>query len=179
MTKVTPRLAPIETCSNSDWASINYCARNSFIDPDRKVLIPVGRGACHGTMYRRMPATDAAAIHELFQAAFNGRDTQALLALYEPDAVFVTGPGASVTGHDAIGKIYQSFFDMKAVMRLETASVLQSGDLALLEGRWVLVGASRDGDPFQVTGTSREVVRRQPDGRWLYAIDDPGVSGGR
>ena len=130
-------------------------------------------------MNRRMPATQPSEIHELFQAAFNTRDAQALLALYEPDAVFVTGPGASVTGHDAIDKIYQSFFDMKPVMRLETASVLQNGDLALLEGRWVLIGASREGDPFQVTGTSREVVRRQPDGRWLYAIDDPGVSRGQ
>jgi uncharacterized protein (TIGR02246 family) len=126
-----------------------------------------------------MPATQPSELHELVQAAFNSRDTEAILALYEPDAVFVTGPGASVRGHDAIGKIYQSFFDMKPVMRLETASVLQNGDLALLEGRWVLIGASRDGDPFQVTGNSHEVVRRQPDGRWLYAIDDPGASGGR
>ena len=105
----------------------------------------------------------------------NARDTQALLALYEDSAVFVTGPGASATGHAAIAQVYQSFFAMKPVMRLDTASVLQTGDLALLEGRWVLIGAGPEGDPIQITGTSREVVRSQPDGVWLYAIDDPGV----
>ena len=122
-----------------------------------------------------MSATQPSEIHSLFQTAFNTRGTTALLALYEPDALFVTGPGASVNGHSAIAAVLQSFFAMNPVMRLETASVFQSGDLALLEGKWVLIGAGPEGDPVQITGTSREVVRRQSDGRWLYAIDDPGA----
>ena len=122
-----------------------------------------------------MPASQPAEIHELFQAAFNARDTQAIVALYEENAVFVTGPGASVTGRAAIGEAFQAFFAMKPVMRLETASVLQNTDLAMLEGRWVLIGAGPEGDPVQLTGTSHEVVRRQPGGAWLYAIDDPGA----
>ena len=121
------------------------------------------------------PIQQPAEIHQFFQAAFNARDTAAVLALYEETAVFVTGPGTCVTGHGAIGDVLQSFFAMKAVMRLETASVLQSSDLAMLEGRWVLIGEGPGGDPVQITGTSREVVRRQPGGAWLYAIDDPGV----
>ena len=123
----------------------------------------------------RLPANLPAEIHALFEAAFNARDTAAVLALYEETAVFVTGPGASVTGRGAIGDVLQSFFALKPTMRLETASVLQSNDLALLEGRWVLIGTGPDGDPVQMTGTSREVVRRRQDGTWLYAIDDPGA----
>ena len=91
------------------------------------------------------------------------------------DAVFVTGPGSSITGRAAIRKAYQSFWTMKPVMRLETASVVERDDLALLEGKWVLIGASPEGDQVHITGTSHEVVRRQPDGTWLYAIDDPGA----
>jgi uncharacterized protein (TIGR02246 family) len=125
-------------------------------------------------MKRRMPATSPGEIHELFQAAFNAGDTPAVLALYEPGAVFVTGPGVCVAGHEAIGKVFEALFALKPVMRLETASILENGDLALLEGRWVWAGASREGDPMQITGTSREVVRRQSDGSWLYCIDDPG-----
>jgi uncharacterized protein (TIGR02246 family) len=121
------------------------------------------------------PANQPAAIHELFQTAFNARDLAAILALYEPAAVFVTGPGLCVTGRDAIRKVFEAVFAMKPVMRLETASILENGDLALLEGSWVWIGANREGDPVQITGTSREVIRRQPDGRWLYAIDDPGT----
>ncbi|MCU1235318.1 MAG: hypothetical protein JWP63_3285 [Candidatus Solibacter sp.] len=121
-----------------------------------------------------MSATPPAEIHELFQAAFNARDLQAVLDLYEPDAVFVSGPGTFAIGRDAISELFQAFFSRKPVMRLETASVIQNGDLALLQGKWVLIGAGAEGDPIQVTGTSHEVVRRQSDGRWLYAIDDPG-----
>jgi len=122
-----------------------------------------------------VPANQPDQVHELFQAAFNARDTAAVLALYEETALFVTGPSAAVTGRAAIGEVLQSFFAMKPVMRLETASVLQNDDLAMLEGRWVLMGAGPEGDPVQVTGTSHEVVRRQPDGTWLYVIDDPGT----
>jgi len=90
-----------------------------------------------------VPASQPDQVHELFQAAFNARDTAAVLALYEETALFVTGPGPTVvTGREAIGDVLQSFFAMKPVMRLETASVLQNNDLAMLEGRWVLMGAA-------------------------------------
>jgi uncharacterized protein (TIGR02246 family) len=122
-----------------------------------------------------LPASHPAQLHELCQSAFNAADDEALAALYEEDAVFVASPGTLLTGRAAIRKGYMSFWPMKPVMRLETASVAERGDLALLEGKWVLIGASPEGDPIQITGTSHEVVRRQPDGTWLYAIDDPGA----
>jgi uncharacterized protein (TIGR02246 family) len=122
-----------------------------------------------------LPATHPAQLHELCQNAFNAANDEALAALYEEDAVFVTGPGSSITGRTAIRNAYRSFWAMKPVMRLETASVVERDDLALLEGKWVLIGASPEGDQVHITGTSHEVVRRQPDGTWLYAIDDPGA----
>jgi uncharacterized protein (TIGR02246 family) len=122
-----------------------------------------------------LPATHPAQLHELCQNAFNAANDEALAALYEEDAVFVTGTGSSLTGRAAIRNAYRSFWAMKPVMRLETASLVERGDLALLEGKWVLIGASPEGDQVHITGTSHEVVRRQPDGTWLYAIDDPGA----
>jgi uncharacterized protein (TIGR02246 family) len=122
-----------------------------------------------------MPANQPAEIHALFQAAFNAHDATGLSELYEESAVLVTGPGTTARGRGAIGNALQSFFAMKPVMRLETASVLEGDGLALLEGKWVLIGVGSGGDPVQITGTSREVVRRQPDGTWLYTLDDPGA----
>ena len=121
-----------------------------------------------------MPAAHPAQIHELFEAAFNAHDVDTILDLYEPGAVFVTGPGTQTAGHAALREVFQGFFALRPTIRLETASVLAVEDLALLEGRWVLMGTRPEGDPVQSTGTSREVVRRQPDGSWRYAIDDPG-----
>ena len=64
-----------------------------------------------------MPASHPAQLHELCQSAFNAADDEALAALYQEDAVFVTTPGSSLTGRAAIRKAYQSFWPMKPVMR--------------------------------------------------------------
>jgi ketosteroid isomerase-like protein len=61
-------------------------------------------------------------IYAEFAQYFNAGDMEGLLGLYEPDAVFVRGPG---------------------------------------------------GKPFTATGQTAEVLRRQPDGRWLYINDHP------
>ena len=46
-------------------------------------------------------------------------------------------------------------------------------DIALLSNEYTLEGTGEDGKPFTLTGKTSEVVRRQPDGRWLYIIDHP------
>ena len=52
-----------------------------------------------------MPHKTALEWDQAFAEAFSNGDTDALLALYEPDAVWVTEPGQSVQGHAAIGLI--------------------------------------------------------------------------
>ena len=51
--------------------------------------------------------------------------------------------------------------------------VLFAGDTALVANRWSLEGTGIDGEPLRMGGTSADVVRRQPDGSWRIAIDDP------
>ncbi len=48
------------------------------------------------------------------------------------------------------------------------------GDVALLRADWKLVAS--DGNVI-VSGSSAEVVRKQPDGRWLYVIDHAAGAG--
>jgi uncharacterized protein (TIGR02246 family) len=114
-----------------------------------------------------MPEHTPHEIHCLFEAAFNAGDLEAIVALYEPDAVFVTADG-SVSGHDAIRNFYRISLAPGASMKLETRAVVESADgLALLHGAWSL------GPPVSSEGLSTEVVRRQPDGNWLFVIDNP------
>ena len=47
------------------------------------------------------------------------------------------------------------------------------GRVALLHGRWTLKGTAPDGSAIETSGRNSEVVRRQPDGGWLFAIDNP------
>lgn len=111
-------------------------------------------------------------LHEGFQSAFNRHDVDAVISLYEDDAVLVSG-GGNVRGKDGIRQAYLEFFAMRPVIEVTTLAVHQAGNIAMLHGRWVLQGTGADGRAIQREGRNTEVVRLQPDGRWLFVIDNP------
>jgi len=112
--------------------------------------------------------------HTLFQKAYNAGDMQGLMALYEPDAVLVPQPGAEpVRGLQAIRSALEGFLALKGTVELQTTHVVQHGDIALLRSAWRLKGTGPDGKPVEMSHSSAEVVRRQPDGSWRYIIDHP------
>ena len=112
--------------------------------------------------------------HSLFTEAFNAGNLDALGALYEADATMVPQPGQpTVTGGQAIRGVLQGFLQMNATIVVETESVVQAGDIALLRSQWRLAGTGPDGEPIEMSHSGTEVVRRQADGTWLYIIDHP------
>ena len=115
-----------------------------------------------------MSATIPQDLHTLFLDAFNRGDVDALVALYEPNALLVTGKGPAL-GHDAIRKAYEKIVADGAHMKLTTETVLEfGGGLAVLHASWTY---HRGGSAS--AGLSTEVVRRQGDGSWLFVIDEP------
>lgn len=112
-------------------------------------------------------------IDQLFAQAFSAGDLVALVALYEPNAVLVPQPGQIVTGREAIREALQGFLALCGEFRLEVKSVAGTGDLALVRSDWSLVGMAPGGCQVNLSGRAAEVVRRQPDGTWLYVIDNP------
>jgi uncharacterized protein (TIGR02246 family) len=120
-----------------------------------------------------MPAHTPSEVHSIFQDAFNRGEVEALVALYEPNAVLVVNR-QPVIGQEAIRQAYQRMLARQGRMELETRSLLESGEgLAVLHGSWSLHFSAADGAMTTVHGLSTEVVRRQPDGRWLFVIDEP------
>jgi uncharacterized protein (TIGR02246 family) len=120
-----------------------------------------------------MPATDPEQIHGLFEQAFNAGDIDALMALYEPDAALIPQPGMVVEGTAAIRDSLRWFLDRGGRITLDTKLVLRVGDLAYLANTWSLTGGTMpDGSPAALGATTAEVARRQPDGTWLYVIDN-------
>jgi uncharacterized protein (TIGR02246 family) len=107
-------------------------------------------------------------IHELFLDGFNRGDVESLVALYEPNAVLLVS-GQTMVGHEAIRNAYTGMLARGGRMELETRSVAESGEgLAVLHATWTLQTAGST-----ARGLSTEVVRRQPDGTWLFVIDEP------
>jgi uncharacterized protein (TIGR02246 family) len=107
-------------------------------------------------------------IHPAVEAGVNNRDLDGLMALYADDARMVTMEGAIAEGLDAIREQWAGVLAMDGRMTVESRFAIEMGDLAVLSNTWTL---SAGGE--QMSATTSEVARRQPDGSWLYIIDHP------
>jgi uncharacterized protein (TIGR02246 family) len=112
-------------------------------------------------------------IHPMFAEAFNAGDVERLLALYEPEARLLPGQGPVRSGSLEIRETLERFLAGKGRMTIETAYSIRMGEIALLQAKWRLTTKQAGGEDRVVESRSAEVVRRQPDGRWLYIIDYP------
>ena len=121
-----------------------------------------------------MSTTSLEQMHQKFQDAFNSGSVDAVMALYEPEPTLVPQPGVVVTGAAAVRQAFSAFLALKPTIVVETRLIAPGGgDLAILYSRWALRGTSTDGIPIELAGQGSEVVRRQPDGSWLFVIDNP------
>lgn len=119
---------------------------------------------------------DPAQLARLFAERANDGDLEGMLALYEQDATFVGPDGGRASGRDAIRERLEGLLAMKPQITSTASEVVTAGDVALMSNRWrMALGASEagDGERPQFDGASSEVARRQSDGGWLYAIDNP------
>ncbi len=103
----------------------------------------------------------------LFVEAMRAGDLDAVLALYEPGAAMPNQQGEVRTGTDTIRQDMAPFAAAKPDMTIETDKAIIAGDIALSHSRWSMT------KPAPMSGRAVEVARRQPDGTWLYVIDDP------
>jgi uncharacterized protein (TIGR02246 family) len=120
-----------------------------------------------------MTPRSPADINAAFAAGYNGRDVDALLALYEPDAVVTNPDGSIAAGTDAIRAHLTQLLEVGGSMTSLNRYAIPNDDLALIGADWAI--AFTDGRAT-VSGRSAEVVRRQPDGTWRYVLDHPSAS---
>jgi ketosteroid isomerase-like protein len=113
-------------------------------------------------------------LHVGFQDAFNRHDLDSIVALYESGAVLdrVDGP---VRGTDAIREAYRRVLGTAPTIHLQTLAVNRAGDLTMLHGKWTLDATGPDGSQIRREGRNAETARLQPDGRWLFVIDNPSI----
>ncbi len=108
-----------------------------------------------------------------FIDAMNNNDLEAALGLYEPGASLVVQPGIVVTGSLPIREALAGFLTLKPTMTTESYEIIESDDIALYCSHWNLVGTDVAGNQVQMGGRSSDVLRRQPAGQWLIALDNP------
>ncbi len=111
-------------------------------------------------------------VNQLIEA-FNRGNLEGALALYEPHATLMVEPGKPANGPAALRQALQGFFNLQPTLETGRHTLVQAGDLALYCSEWTLSGTGSDGRPVAMGGLSADVLRRQPDGRWLIAVDNP------
>jgi uncharacterized protein (TIGR02246 family) len=104
--------------------------------------------------------------------AYNAGDLDAMLALYDPKAVFVIKPGRVTEGPEELRAALQHLVDLRARLVATPHTCTRSDDLMLVLGTFTLSGHRRDGTPLERASRFADVLRRQPDGRWLVAVDN-------
>ncbi len=103
----------------------------------------------------------------------NAGNVDALMRLYEPEAVFATQPGSLNRGLPGVREALAGFIAMKGTLDLKVTRVLEASDLALVATVWSFTGTGPDGKPVKLAAKSADVLRRQADGSWRLVIDNP------
>jgi ketosteroid isomerase-like protein len=114
-----------------------------------------------------MPAKSPEEICRLFQQYMAQGDIDAVLSVYDPEAVFLNQSGEVKKGGEALKQELGPFADRKAIFDFSIKQVVQSGDIALMHTEWKV------SSPLQMSVYAIEVARRQPDGTWRWLIGDP------
>jgi ketosteroid isomerase-like protein len=109
-------------------------------------------------MYK--PAKEPNDLEKFFVELANAGDVEGLVALYEPDAILTDGAGEIAVGIKQIREFLVKFLSGRPRLGPNNqAKALSCGDLSLTSSK---LG---NGD------ITAEVARRQPDGNWLWVID--------
>jgi uncharacterized protein (TIGR02246 family) len=111
-------------------------------------------------------------LHPALAAAFNAGDLDGVCALYDPKAAFVVKPGHVTDGPAELRATLRRLVEGRLQLTVDPETFVRSDDVVLALGRYRLSGHRRDGTTVELESGFADVLRRQPDGRWLIAVDN-------
>ena len=123
-----------------------------------------------------LAAADLAAIRGTdsgFTTAAEAGNAAGVAAMYLPDAHLMPPNAAAIQGRDAIEKFWGGLLGAYQIQFSVTSDEVEGrGDLAYARGHYTLDGTPKaKGAPIHDEGKFLEILRRQADGSWRYAVD--------
>jgi ketosteroid isomerase-like protein len=103
---------------------------------------------------------------------FNSGKVSAMLAHFEPGAVFVARDGRTVTDPAKIAAELERDLSLGLPLEAKARHVFVAGDIAQIVLDWSIDGTGPDGKHVHLEGSASDIVRRGADGRWRYLIDN-------
>lgn len=105
--------------------------------------------------------------------AMNGGNTERAVSSYQEGGALVQGPGDVVIGTEALREAFETMAAGGFKVTTKNYEIIEVGDIALYCAEWSANGTAPDGSPIEIGGKSADVLRRQPDGKWLIVLDNP------
>ena len=124
-----------------------------------------------------MPAEKPEEVDVLFEQFVNEANLDSLVDLYEPGATLCIPPGQVAVGPEAIRAALQTMFDIGFRVKCNVTQTFIAGDIAACYNDWTGSAKGPDGNQMNFSGKAIEICRRQSDGTWKFAIDDPYARG--
>ena len=116
----------------------------------------------------------------VFAQHINAGDLDAALALYEPDAHFISPSGETLVGCDEIRKVLGSLIDAKTrFLSSQVIKAVTAGNIAQLYTDFERTMADSSGNTVTRRDKAIEILRRHPDGSWGLIVGDPNGRGGQ
>jgi hypothetical protein len=110
------------------------------------------------------PAKEPEDLGRFFVERANAGDIEGLVALYETNATLACGAGKTAVGSEQIRQFYISLLASRPQFTPGIpARTLRNGEIALTSSRLA------NGD------VTAEIARQQPDGSWLWIVDQPTI----
>ncbi|MEU1815982.1 nuclear transport factor 2 family protein [Streptomyces roseifaciens] len=109
---------------------------------------------------------------EHYTRTFNSGDADAINRLYTEDAVSHWEPGKQLTGQARRDGLAE-FLTLNPRITTKIRESYVTGDTALLIVDWSMEHDGEDGGRETFSGIGADVLTRNEDGEWRYAIDDP------
>jgi uncharacterized protein (TIGR02246 family) len=100
-------------------------------------------------------------------------DLDAVLSLYDPEAVFVRESGRVTSTRDELRQELAPLVATRPRFAYVVQLVAEAGDTALMHTDWAVT------EPQPLQSRAVEVARRQADGTWRWLIGDPFTVGKR
>ncbi len=138
-----------------------------------------------------MPAATTSAVAKtpaeamkLLDSRIVARDLDGIIALEEPEAAIVGHDGSITRGRADIRAFYAEWFKSDPVLTVSPRQTVIAGGssisgdkvigrTATIMGDYVLEQTRADGTRERFTGKFCTTVGEQPDGTWLYVLDNP------
>ena len=106
-------------------------------------------------------------VHAVLANAYNTKDFNLVMNVYDAEGIIVPEPGKHVTGRGQFEQAVKNIMAIPGTMEIKTVYCLQTGDVALGRSGWSI---TNNGE-IQIAARGIELMKQQPDGSWKVLID--------